>query len=133
MCWPSGKEARIPARVFRASAPQASDAVIADFMSHLLPENNWSELNILNSVSKAFIKTRGYGLEFRVRPGLEFRLPAANINSICHHLKGRENVAYLAELLGGYRVACAKCSRKFSYYYYPHQTLSSFPYFLIHP
>lgn len=80
MCWPSGKEARIPARVFRASAPQASDAVIADFMSHLLPENNWSELNILNSVSKAFIKTRGYGLEFRVRPGLEFRLPAANIN-----------------------------------------------------
>lgn len=92
MCWPSGKEARIPARVFRASAPQVSDAVIADFMSHLLPENNWSELNILNSVSKAFIKTRGYGLEFRVRPGLEFRLPAAYINSICHHLKGGEHV-----------------------------------------
>lgn len=99
VCWPSGKEAGIPARELTALALQASDA---DFMSHLLPKNNWSELRVLSSVSKAFHQTFcGYGLGFRVRPGLEFKSLAAYINSICLHLSGGEKAAHSVGVWGG--------------------------------
>lgn len=41
------------------------NAVLDDFMFHLLPKNNWSELSVLSSISKAFVKplVRDLGLE----------------------------------------------------------------------
>lgn len=40
VCWPSRKETEVPTRVLGALAPQASDALSADFMSHVLLKNN---------------------------------------------------------------------------------------------
>lgn len=83
-------------------ALQASDAMMADFMSHILPKNNWSELRVLSSVSKAFHQAFcGYGLGFRVRPGLEFKSLAAYINSICLHFLGGEKTAHSVGVWGG--------------------------------
>lgn len=52
---PCREEVRIPARELGALAPEGSDAVFADFMSHLLLKNK--ELRLLSNVSKAFIKS----------------------------------------------------------------------------